>query len=132
METEKKDLLNTKIGTKEIPKLKPSKVTIAGVSIKDKTNDGKEMKTSLVKILVKHPDKDEPIEMTKIKVIRNEKVSVVGLWCQLDEDGLFQKGSAISDLLNFVGVESLSQLEGKEIEAVEQSKDSEYLCLKAY
>ena len=70
--------------------------------------------------------------MTKVKVIKNEKVDVVGLWCQLDEDSKFQKGSAVSELLNFLNVNSLSELEGKEINAIEQSENSEYLCLKAY
>ena len=129
---EQKDLLNTEIGTKEIPKLKPAKVSIVGVALKDKTKEGKEMKTPLVKIIVKHPEKDEPLEMTKIKVIRNEKVAVISLWCQLDEDKKFQKGSAVSDLLTFLKVSSLKEVEGKEIEAVEESKESDYLCLKAY
>lgn len=130
METQ--DMLNKGIGTKEIPKLKPAKVSIVGVSIKDKKKDGTDMPTPLVQVHVKHPEKEDPIEMTKVKVIRNDKVSVVGLWCQLDEDGLFQKGSAVSELMNFLNVSSLNEIEGKEIEAVEQSKESDYLCLKAY
>ena len=129
---EKQDLLNTEIGTKEIPKLKPAKVSIVGVSLKEKTKEGKEMKTPLVQIIVKHPDKEETLEMTKIKVIRNEQVRVISLWCQLDEDKKFQKGSAVSDLLTFLKVSSLKEVEGKEIEAVEESKESDYLCLKAY
>jgi len=129
METQ--DFLKIGKGTKEIPKLKPSKVTIVGVSIKEKTKEGVKMKTPLVQISVKHPEKEEPIEMTKIKTIKADKVSVVGLWCQLDEDGLFQKGSAITDLMDFLQVSCLAELEGKEIEAVEESKEG-YLCLKAY
>lgn len=129
---ENNDLLKVGIGTKEKPKLKPAKVTIAGVSIKDKKKSGEDMKTPLVKVLVKHPDKEEPIEMTKVKLIKDDKVFVVGLWCQLDEDKKFQKGSAVSELMNFLQVGSLEELEGKEIETVEQGKDSEYLCLKAY
>ena len=131
METQ--DLINTEVGTKEIPKLKPSKVSIVGVSIKDKKNDGTLMKTPLVQVLVKHPEKEEAIEMTKIKTIRNEKVvSVVGLWCQLDEDNNFQKGSAVSELLSFLEAKSLKEIEGKEIQAVEEGNGSDYLCLKAY
>jgi len=129
---EKQDLLNTEIGTKEIPKLKPAKVSIVGVSLKEKTKEGKEMKTPLVQIIVKHPDKEETLEMTKIKVIRNEQVRVISLWCQLDEDKKFQKGSAVSDLLTFLKASSLKEVEGLEIEAVEESKESDYLCLKAY
>lgn len=129
---ETNDLLKVGIGTKEKPKLKPAKVTIVGVSIKDKKNDGTDMKVPLVQVLVKHPDKEEPIEMSKVKVIRDEKVSVIGLWCQLDEDKKFQKGSAVVELMNFLKVDSLDQVTGKEIEAVEQSKETDYLCLKVY
>ena len=130
METQ--DMLNKEIGTKEKPKLKPAKVSIVGVSLKDKKKDGSEMKTPLVQVHVKHPEKEESIEMTELKYLKNDKVIVSGLWCQLDEDKLFQKGSAVSILMNYLGVKTLKELEGKEIDVVEKSEKSDYLCLKAY
>jgi len=131
METQ--DIAKLGIGTKETRSaLKPAKVTIAGVEIQTETKDGKEMKSSLVHILAKHPDREETLDLSKIKVIRADKVSVVSLWANLDEDGLIAKSSAVADLLNFLKVKSIEELTGKEIEAVEQSKEDTYLCLRAY
>lgn len=130
METQ--DLLKTGIGTKETARLKPAKVKIMGVEIQTKTQEGKEMKSPLVNILCKHPDREEIVKLTKIKCERNGKLEVIGLWVNLDEDKKFQKSSAVSELMRFLKVESLDALTGKEIEAIEQSKEDTYLCLKAY
>lgn len=130
METQ--ELLNKKVGTKETPKLKPAKVKIMGVEIQKTTKDGKTMKSPLANILCKHPDKEELIKMSKIKCLRNDKLEVVSLWVSLDEDGNLLKSSAISELLRFLNVDSLNDLTNKDIECIEQSKEDNYLCLKAY
>lgn len=130
METQ--DIMNIGIGTKESPKLKPTKVKILGVAVQTKTKEGKIMKSPLANILVKHPDKEEPVKITKVKIIKGDSVEVVSLWVSLDEDGKFQKSSAISELLNFLKVGSLNDVAGKEVELVEQSKEDTYLCIKAY
>jgi len=132
METQT-DITKLGIGTKESNSaLKPAKVTILGVKIQTKTKDEKEMKSPLVHIIVKHPDREESIELNKIKSIKADKVTVSALWASLDSDGLIAKSSAVSELLRFMKVDSLEGLTGKEIEAVEQSKEDLYLCLKAY
>jgi hypothetical protein len=132
---ETKDLIGIKIGTKDKQSLKPAKVKIVSVTVKSKTKDGTEMKTPLAEINVKHPDKEELVSMTKVKVIRNEKVEIVSTWVQVDEeDGVktIVKSSALALLMNFLKVNTIEELYGKEIEAVEQSKEDLYLCLKAY
>jgi hypothetical protein len=129
------DLLGLGIGTKETASLKPAKVKIVNVTIKDKTKEGKEMKVPLAEINVKHPEKDETIPMTKIKLERNGKLEVVATWVQTDEEDGVQKivkSSALAYLMNFLGVSALADIYGKEIEAIEQSKEDAYLCLKAY
>jgi hypothetical protein len=132
METQK-DITKLKIGTKETKSiLKPAKVTILGVEVQTKTKDGTEMKSPLVHILVRHPDREESLDLSKIKVIKADKVSLVSLWANIDEDGLIAKSSGIAELLRFLKVNSIDELVGKEIEAVEQSKEDVYLCLKAY
>jgi hypothetical protein len=132
METQK-DITKLGIGTKETKSvLKPAKVTILGVEVQTKTKEGSEMKSPLVHVLVKHPDREEALDLSKIKVIRAEKVNLVSLWANIDEDGLIAKSSAVADLLRFLKVNSIDELAGKEIEAVEQSKEDVYLCLKAY
>jgi hypothetical protein len=129
---EAQDIMKTKIGTKETSKLKPSRVRILGVEIQTKTKDGSVMKTPLANILIKHPDREEQVKVSKIKCERNGKLEIVSLWCQLDEDKQFQKSSGVSELLRFLKIETLNDLTGKEIEAVEQSKEDTYLCLKVY
>lgn len=121
------------IGTKETNSaLKPAQVLITGVRIQTKTKEDKEMKSPLVNIIVKHPDREESLELNKIKVINADKVKVITLWGSLDEDGLIAKSSAVAELLRFMKVENLDNLTGKEIQAVEQSAEDKYLCLKAY
>jgi len=132
METQK-DITKIGIGTKETnTALKPAKVTILGNRIQTETKDGNEMKSPLVHIIVKHPDREEALELSKVKYIKSDKVTVVGLWANLDDEGLIQKSSAVAELLRFMKVNSIDELTGKEIEAVEQSKEDLYLCLKAY
>jgi len=120
------------IGTKETSKLKPAKVKILGVEIKTKTNEGKEMKSPLANILVKHPDKEEEVKLSKIKCERNGKLEVVTLWISLDDEGKFQKSSALAELMRFLKVMTLEELSGKDVETIEQSKEDTYLCIKAY
>ena len=130
METQ--DILKTKIGTKEVKKLKPAKVVIKSVEIQTETKDGKKMKSPLINICCKHPDQEEPIRLTKIKCERNGKLEVVSLWVNLDDVGDIQKSSALADLLRFEGVETAEQLLNKEVETIIQSKEDTWLCIKAY
>ena len=129
---EAQDYLKIGIGTKETQKLKPAKVKILGVEIQTKTKDGTVMKSPLANILVKHPDREEQVKLSKIKCERNGKLEVVTLWVSLDDEGKFQKSSALSELLRFLKVETLEQLTGKDVETIEQSKEDTYLCIKAY
>lgn len=129
METQ--DILKAKIGTKENAKLKPAKVKILGVEIQTKTKEGNVMKSPLLHILCQHPDRQDALKLSKVKFERNGKLEAVSLWVNL-EDGEFPKSSAVSELLRFLKVDSLENVAGKEIEAIEQSKEDTYLCLKAY
>jgi hypothetical protein len=132
METQT-DITKLGIGTKESKSaLGPAKVTILGNKIQTKTKDEKEMKSPLVHVIVKHPDREEPLELSKVKFIKADKVTVVSLWANVDSDGLIAKSSAVAELLRFMKVNTIDELTGKEIEAVEQSKEDLYLCLKAY
>jgi hypothetical protein len=124
--------MKTGIGTKETSKLKPAKVKIVSVEFQTETKEKKKMNTPLAIINCKHPDREEIIKLSRIKCERNGKLDVVTLWVSLDDEGKFQKSSAISELLRFLKVETLENLYGKEIEAIEQSKEDTYLCLKAY
>lgn len=130
METQ--DIINKPIGTKEHTALKPAKVKIVSVLIKDKTNEGKLMKAPLAEIMVKHPDKEELLSMTKIKIIRLEKVQLATTWVSLDEDQNIVKSSALAELMRYLKVDTVAGLYGKEIDTMVQSDTNNYLCLKSY
>ena len=126
------ELMNKKKGNIEAKKLEAKPVKIATVRIQEKTKEGKDMKSPLVHFLCKHPDKEETISISKVKLVKNEKVVTVGLWVSLDEENNFQKGSALTELLDFLKCETLSEVEGKDVETVMESDSSQFLCLKAY
>ena len=129
------DIINLGIGTKDKASLKPAKVKIVSVTIKTKTNDGTEMKTPLAEINVKHPDREDLVSLTKCKVERNGKLDIVSTWVQIEEENGIKKivkSSALALLMSFLKVQTLEGLYGREVEAVEQSKEDTYLCIKAY
>jgi len=128
------DLLNSNIGDKEQPKgtVEPKTVVIVGVSIKEKTSEGVLMKTPMVQFSVMHPDKEEPITLSKMKYIDGDKAITKGFWVQLDENGKFFKGSTVDLLLKKLGCNTLKETEGKSIDTVTESDKSSYLCFKLY
>lgn len=132
METQ--EILNKKVGNVEKPKstVAPKVVKIMAWVIKDKTASGEKMKTPLAQAMVKHPDKDELLVLSKVKQFDGEKTFVTSFWVNLDEDGNFYKSSAIDIVLKKLGCETLEETVGKEIDTVEESKTSPYLCLKVY
>lgn len=128
------DILNKKTGTNDVPKntVKPAKVKIVSVVIKEKNKEGKAMDTPLAQFFVKHPDKEELLSISKVKFLEGEELKTKGFWVQTDEEGNFFKGSTIDLILKVLGCETLADTYGKEIDTVEESKDKPYLCLKAY
>lgn len=131
---EDQNILDAKIGNKEVPKntVSPAKVTIVSVTIKKENKEGKKMDSPLVEFHVKHPDKEETLKITKVKHLDGENLKAVGFWVQIDPDGNFYKGSAVEIILSKLECKTLSETVGKEIDTVEESKESPYLCLKAY
>jgi len=128
------NILNTKTGNNERPRgtVSPAKVTIASVVIKEKDKEGKTMTTPIAQFMVKHPDKDDLIIISKVQLIENKKIINKGFWVETDEEGNFFKGSAVSVVLNKLGCETLADTYGKEIDTIEESEESPYLCIKAY
>ena len=131
---EQDELLNKGIGDKERKRLQPAKVTILGVTIKRINKEGKKMDSPLVTFLCKHPDEEKQIQINKVKIedVGSGKLIVVGMWVNVDEDGNIQKGDTLARVLDFLKAKNLSEVDGKEMEAIDESKDSKYLCLKAY
>ena len=120
------EMLELEEGTKELEMLKPEKVKIVKVEVQPVG----EKKNNKLICSVKHPDNDDPIQISRVKYELRGTLKTVGLWVNLDEDNLIRKNSALSVLMNFLGVKKPKELEGKEVETV--SEDTGYLCLKAY
>ncbi|KKL14981.1 hypothetical protein LCGC14_2510240 [marine sediment metagenome] len=130
---ENQDRLNKPIGTKELPKLEAKEVEVQGLRLDPKTKKGSDKVVGELLVLIcKHPDREELIEFTKVKTLKGDNLKVLGLWYSEDSEGNVQKGSSVADLMSFIGVKTLIELEGKKIMTVEQSKDTTYLCVKAY
>jgi len=119
-------LRNRPIGTKEKPKLKPAIVKIVKIDIEfvEKAKNNKVVCT------VKHPESEDEVRISSVKVELKNKTKVIGMWCTLDEDENLDKNSGTVVLLKKVGASTIQELEGKECDTVED--DGGYLAFKAY
>ena len=123
---EDQEKLNKKIGTKEQEKLEPANVKIEKVRIELV----EKAKSDKVICSVKHPNKEELIEISAVKYEKAGKLVSIGLWYNEDSDKLIVKGSALAILLNFLKVETVKEIEGKEV--MTTLDDKGYLVIKAY
>jgi len=125
------DRLDKPIGSIEQQKLEAVPVLVLDVDIKVQTKKDKvTVVGDMVHVLVKHPEKDEPIDMTKCIYLRDKKVRESGLWYNEDADGNLQKGTALCEVLNKLEISSLKELKGLRIPT--EMLESGYLGIKAY
>lgn len=122
------DLLNKKVGDKEIPTLDAKEVEVQGVRVEEVG----EKKNQIAVLMCKHPDREEVIDLSKIKLLRNDKATLSGLWVKTDEDKNIQKGTALAELLKLANVETLGDLTGVKLPTIRQSENIPYLCIKGY
>ena len=128
------DILKSGIGNldKKSNALKPAKVTITEILVKDKKNNGETMDTPLIEFMVKHQDNEELIKLSKVKQLINDKVSCNSTWLTFDAEDNIQKDMPLSRLMNFLNVKTLDELKGKEIDTLEESETVHFLALKVY
>jgi hypothetical protein len=119
-------ILNLETGTKEAVALTPKTVKIEQVRIEPV---GEKKNTKLV-CSVKHPDREETIEISAVKYEARNKLQVTGLWVNLDEDSKIRKGSALAIFMAKIGARTPKELEGREVDTTEDEKG--YLVFKAY
>ncbi len=127
-------VLEKKVGNVEQEKktLTPARVTIVGIVEKIEKPDGNKYKVPLIHMLCKHPEKDDPIAISKIKLIVEDKVITKTLWVVLDKDENIQMDSALDNILKFAKKDNIAALEGISFDTVVESKDSSFLCLKLF
>jgi len=126
MENEK--IFEKEIGNKEIESLKPKKVLITGIKIDPVEKNGKEVGKK-VTCICKHPDREDPVNISQVKYLRGDQVKYSGLWINFDEDENLQKGSALALFLEFINVKNIKELESKEVET--DLDKGNFLCFKA-
>ena len=115
------------IGTEEAITLKPTKVTIASVEIRE-VGTTKKAKKVICQCI--HPDAKDSIQISSIKYEKKGKLEVDGLWLNKDSQGMIRKGSALATLMLKLNAVIIEGLVGKEIDtALDENK---YLCLKCY
>ncbi len=124
--------LKKPIGTKEPLRLKPAEVVVLGIEF-DEVTFGKKTQEKVI-LLVKHPEADDPIKISKAKISvkkkGKEELKVTGLWYSEDEEGNISKVSALAEVLRFIDVPDLESTVGKKFETIED--EDGYLCFKAY
>lgn len=120
------DILTKAIGNKEIKKLEEKDVTVVHATVDEKG----EKKNLLLSLSVKHPDKEELINLSQVQLIDGKNVKTVGLWVNLDEDKNIQKGSVLNKFMDFYKIKVLTELKDLILHTVYDTKG--YLCIKAY
>jgi len=128
-ETTQNDLDTIGVGTKEKQSLTPKPVKVISHKINPVSDrDGKEVGDKLV-LVCKHPEREDPIELSKVTYLKGKQVTSSGLWVHQDEDGLIPKNSALATAMNKYGCASIKEFDGKEIQT---DIDGSYLVIKAY
>ncbi|HKL24433.1 MAG TPA: hypothetical protein VJ912_03800 [Candidatus Nanoarchaeia archaeon] len=128
------------IGTKESQSLEAKPVEITGYRVDPvpkedlKDNQGNVKTTkghygNKVVLIAKHPDRDEPLELSKTRYLKADKVTTSGLWFNKDDDGLIPKNSALAETMRKYSVDILDNFTGKTIQT---DFDNNYLVVKSY
>ena len=123
--------LNNPVGTIEPEKLGAKKVKVLKAEIQTQYKKDKTTAVGdIVKLTCKHPDKDEPIVISKVRYEVVGKLKESGIWYNEDTNKEVQKGSALSILLAHYSCANVRALEALELDTV--INEQGYLIIKAY
>lgn len=110
--------------------LQPKEVEVTEIKVESPTmKDGKDMKKKFV-FICKHPDKEEPIEISKVKFEKNSGLITSGTWVSLDEQGLLLKNSATATLMARTGAKTVKEMIGRKVPTTQDT--NQFLVFKAY
>lgn len=124
------DRLKKPVGDIEVEKLEAKKITVLSVTIETQKKKTGEVVGEMAHFKCKHPDKDDPIDVSKVQYLKNKKVTESGLWYGEDKEGNIQKGSALAQVINHYKAKDLESFVGQELET--ELNESGYLSIKAY
>ena len=134
------DELDKPIGTKEQPRLTPGSVIVKDVTIEEyPTKKGGKVK--ILSLHCKHPDKDELISLTNMKVKKvqgnNETISKDAIWYREQEEeingvitSVIDLGCNTAKLMKFYKKAKLSDFKNSSIDT--EIDISGFLTIKAY
>lgn len=127
--------LDTEIGTKEQPKLTAGSVTVKSVEVVTKQpKESSKKKFKIVEVSVLHPDKDELIKLSNMKIKKvqgnNETITKDGIWYREDSESKIDKNCNTAQLLRFYSKNKLSELINSTV--ITELDNAGYLTIKAY
>lgn len=115
---------------KEVEPLKPKRVEVIDVRIGMQLDKDKREVGEKVTLICQHPDKDKPIEISKVEYRKGKVLKISGLWFKTDDDGMLPFSSALANLLRHFDLACVDDLKGV---VVDTTTDEEgYLTVKAY
>jgi hypothetical protein len=121
---EQNEKLNTGIGTRDIERMEAKPVLVTGVKIEEVKDYGEK-----VVFIVKHPDREDSLQLSKVIYLKDKKINSSGTWFKLDEDDAVVKQSALASLMKHYACVSLQDFTGKTINT---ELDGNYLAIKGY
>lgn len=80
---------------------------------------------------VKHIKSGQIIEISKIKIISNNKLTTKSLFLRLTNEGDILRNSAVGELLIFFNKKLVGELIGQEVDLIKEGEGG-FLCIKAY
>ena len=126
---EKNEKVRVGIG-REVGHLKAEVVEIIDATIEMQMDkEGKEVGEK-VTLVCKHPDRESPIEISKVEYRKGKTIKTSGIWFKLDKDGSIPHSSALANLLRNLDAECVEDLRGR---AMATTLDDEgYIIGRAY
>jgi len=127
------DELDKPIGNKDYIKLSAGSVIVNKITIEERPTK-KGGKVKIVYFHCKHPEMEEPIQLSSVKIKKvqgnNETIMKDALWYHLDDDENIQQNSNVAILLRHYKKQTLKQFEGSALDTEQDA--SGYLVIKSY
>jgi len=129
MEIQTENWKSAGIGTLERPRLEPKDVKILSVEKREGSTKDHRQYTKAI-FSCQHPDREEPLQMSDLKIERKGKLEIRAAFVNLDAEGKIEKNSPIALMLQYYGAKTLAEMQGKNVKTAIDEKG--YLVVKAY
>ena len=107
------DATELKVGKEqEVKRLGEGQVLVVGMRETEVVVN--KAKKKQLRLICDHAESKQPIELNKVKLLRDKVVKTEGLWISTDEEGLLSYNSALANLLRFYKVQTPKELVEKE------------------